>query len=201
MTFKKPPKATVMNISTERIDVVPLALDELKTLIRSRAEFEKRAKCQVSGLELPTAYCEELAEMIERTPDVWDNKTCDYLFYTLWTMIDREKKCIVGQFTFNGKPTANEEVEVFFSIEPPYRRNGYATEVMLGILDWAKEANLFKTILIEADLDNKAAMASLKKLGFKPIPIDEEAQERNTLSKYYIRVCKGNKLQEELDFD
>jgi len=190
-----------MNISTERIDVVPLSLDELKTLIRSRAEFEKRAKCQVSGLELPNTYCEELAEMIERTPNVWNNKTSDYLFYTLWTLIDREKKCIVGQFTFNGIPTSNGEVEVFFSIEPPYRRNGYATEVMLGILEWAKGANLFKTILIEADLDNKAAMAALKKLGFKPIPTDEEAQERNTLSKYYIRVCKDSNPLEELDFD
>jgi ribosomal-protein-alanine N-acetyltransferase len=191
-----------MNVLTERIEVVPLDLNELKTIIKSRAEFEKMARCQVSGLELPSAYCEELAEMLEQTPHVWNNKTSDYLFYTLWTMIDRKNECIVGQFTFNGKPTPEGEVEVFFSIEPPYRRKGYATEVMQGIIEWAKEANLFKTILIEADLNNKAAMASLKKLGFKPIPADEENQGLNTLTKYYIKVNKKTNTENDvLDFD
>jgi RimJ/RimL family protein N-acetyltransferase len=73
---------------------------------------------------------------------------------------------------------------------------------MQGIIEWAKEANLFKTILIEADLNNKAAMASLKKLGFKPIPADEENQGLNTLTKYYIKVNKKTNTENDvLDFD
>lgn len=191
-----------MNISTERIDVVPLSLDELKTFIKSRAEFERMAQCNVSGLELPKAYCEELAEMLEQNPNVWSNKTKEYLFYTLWTMIDREEENIVGQFTFNGKPNSNGQVEVFFSIDTPYRQKGYATEVMQGILAWAKTANLFNTILVEADFDNKAAMASLKKLGFKPLPKDDDDQNSATSTKYYIKTSSSKPIQdEELDFD
>jgi [ribosomal protein S5]-alanine N-acetyltransferase len=189
-----------MKITTDRIDIVPLCLEELKVMISSRAEYEKKANCKVSGVDLPAVYCEELAEMLERIPDVWDNKSTDYLFYTLWVMIDRESKSIVGQFSFNGKPNVNGEVEVFFSIEKPFRRKGFATEVMEGILHWATESQLFKFVLIEADLENKAAMASLNKLGFKPVPVDED-DESITTTKYFRKVGMPMQYDDDFDFD
>ncbi|MFA5649287.1 MAG: GNAT family N-acetyltransferase, partial [Bacteroidales bacterium] len=134
--------------------------------------------------------------------DLWLNKSPEYLFHTLWTIIDPELKSIVGLFTFNGKPNVQGEVEVFFSIESPYRRKGYGYEAMRGILKWAAEKDLFKTVLIESDFDNKAAMASLNKLGFRPIPVYEHEQTDSTPSKYYISTAKSRNLDsEELDFD
>ena len=191
-----------MKILTKRTEIAPLGLEELKTIIESRAEFEKMAKCNVSGLSLSSTYCAELREMLEQKKDLWINKSSDYLFHTLWTIIDLELKLIVGLFTFNGKPNAQGEVEVFFSIESPYRRKGYGYEAMQGILKWASERSFFKTVLIEADFDNKAAMSSLNKLGFKPIPVYEHEQTGGTPSKYYINTAKLNSVDsEELDFD
>lgn len=191
-----------MKIQTKRTEIAPLNLDELKTIIESRAEFEKMAECNISGLNLPSAYCAELAEMLEQKKDLWLSKSPEYLFHTLWTIIDPELKSIVGLFTFNGKPNVQGEVEVFFSIESPYRRKGYGYEAMRGILKWAAEKDLFKTVLIESDFDNKAAMASLNKLGFRPIPVYEHEQTDSTPSKYYISTAKSRNLDsEELDFD
>jgi RimJ/RimL family protein N-acetyltransferase len=188
-----------MMLASLNIDIVPLRIDDLKQIIESRALFEDKYKLQPSGLELADAYKEELNEAIERTPNLWHSKNDDYLFHTLWVFIHRRQKVIVGQFTFNGRPNQDGEVEVFFSIDKPFRRYGYATEVMQTILNWASQNNTFKTVLVEADLNNKAAMASLKKVGFKKIaPSDNEDETETT--KYYKKV-KFQPAIEELDFD
>ena len=191
-----------MKILTKRTEIAPLGLDELKTIIQSRAEFERMVKCNVSGLNLPSAYRAELTEMLEQKDDLWLNKSSEYMFHTLWTMIDRELKAIVGFFTINGKPNAQGEVEVFFTVEQPHQRKGYGYEVMQGILKWASANDLFKTVFIEADFDNKAAMASLKKLGFRQVLEYDEDHSVTKHSKYYIKVTKPENIDtEELDFD
>lgn len=186
-------------LASRNIDIVPLRIDDLKQFIKSRVQFENKYNLMPSGLELAEAYKEELNETIERTPEVWHNKNNDYLFHTLWVFIHRRQKVIIGQFIFNGKPNSNGEVEIFFSIEKQFRRNGYATEVMQAIIDWASQVKVFEILLVEADLKNKAAMASLKKLGFKKVvPPDDDSEVE--ITKYYKRV-KCQPAVEELDFD
>lgn len=188
-----------MMLASRNIDIVPLRIDDLKQYIKSRAQFENKYNLKPSGLELNEAYKEELSEAVERTPGVWHNKKNDYLFHTLWVFIHRKQKVIIGQFIFNGKPNRHGEVEIFFSIEKPFRRNGYATEVIQAIIDWASQDNVFKILLVEADLKNKAAMASLKKVGFRKVdqPDDDNEMEITT----YYKMVKSQPAVEELDFD
>ncbi|HZJ74530.1 MAG TPA: GNAT family N-acetyltransferase [Perlabentimonas sp.] len=191
-----------MRVVTTRLEIKPLNLEEFKAIIESRAKFERMAQCNISGFSLPDSYCAEVTEMLEKRQGLWSEKSNDYLFYTLWTMIDTDIKSIVGLFTFNGKPNAQGEVEVYFSIESPYRRKGYGYEAMRGMLKWASGSELFKRVLVEADFDNKAAMASLKKLGFKPIPVYDYEGTTGTSTKYYISTAKPKDIDsEELDFD
>ncbi|MDD2195550.1 MAG: GNAT family N-acetyltransferase [Bacteroidales bacterium] len=188
-----------MMLASQTIDIVPLRIDDLKQFIKSRAQFENKYNLKPSGLELNQAYKEELNEAVERTPEVWHNKSSDYLFHTLWVFIHRRQKVIIGQFIFNGIPNRDGEVEIFFSIEKPFRQNGYATEVVQAIMDWASQEESFKTLLVEADLNNKAAMASLKRVGFKRAghPDDDNEVE---ITKYY-KTIKRQPAIEELDFD
>jgi ribosomal-protein-alanine N-acetyltransferase len=192
-----------MKIETDRLDIVPLCLNELRAIVESKVDFQKISTCKISGIELPATYCEELAEMMDANPDVWNPNKIEYLFFTLWVIVERKTRVFVGQFTFNGIPTHEGEVEVFFSIEPSFRRKGYATEVMKGIFKWVEQANPFKIMLIEADFENKAAMASLKKLGFKPVPTDNDEEEiKNAPTKYYKKISSLSSIKpEDLDFD
>jgi RimJ/RimL family protein N-acetyltransferase len=191
-----------MKLKSQRIDIMPLTPNELKVFVKSRSDFEMHSKLNVSKVELTDAYREEILEMIEKDPTIWQRKGTDYLFYTLWIIVDRESKNIIGMFTFNGKSNSNGEVEVFFSIEPPYRRMGFATEAMETILCWGNKTELFRIVIVEAFENNKAAMASLKKLGFKKVLLDEDEDEQIEKStKYYKVVCPKNIDCEELDFD
>ncbi len=183
-----------MKLQSARLDIVPLGLEELRTFIKSRQLFEKQNGFNLTKQELQEAYAEELTETIQSKPKVWE--TSSYIFYTLWVIIERKTKTIVGQFTFNGEPTANGEVEVFFSIDPKHRRNGYGCEAMESILEWAKESMPFKIVLIEADLNNNAAMSSLRKLRFCRVQ-----NENDSSTKYYKAVCKDSTTDNNFDFD
>jgi len=157
----------MIELRSTRVDIIALSLADLTVYIDSRMEYEKGRGLTVSGETFPDAYREEVKEMMEREPNLWRDTNPDFAFRTLWLMVDRESKRIVGQFSFNGRPSPDADVEIFFSVEKPFRKMGYATEVMIEVLKWGGQTKLFHRVLIDADEGNKAAMASLKKLGFR----------------------------------
>ncbi|MBN1988437.1 MAG: GNAT family N-acetyltransferase [Bacteroidales bacterium] len=157
----------MIKLRSKRVDIIALGFADLKQFINSRPDYERDHKLIVSGEAFPDAYREEVVEMMEREPNLWRDTSPYFAFRTLWLMVDRGSKRIVGQFSFNGKPSPDADVEIFFSVEEPFRQKGYATEVMLEVLTWGGDTKLFHRVLIDADEGNKAAMASLKKLGFR----------------------------------
>ncbi len=186
-----------MEIISQRLLLKPLNKEELELYIGSREGFEREKNLKVSGVILNEDCCEELREIISSNPNVWA-KSDDFLLYTLWLLINRESKSIIGQFWFNGKPNTNGEVEMFFSIEKAYRKQGYSTESVSKLIEWAKEHKPFRVLSVEVSDHNKAALASLGRLGFKkidnesetPMMIDEldSKGEPPSFSKYYCVV-------------
>jgi ribosomal-protein-alanine N-acetyltransferase len=187
-----------MILQSNRTEIKPLSLSELNLFIKSRTDFEKQNNLSPSNSCLANDYCEEIIETIEKNKQIWQNDSNEYLFFTLWVIVEKKSKTIIGQFTFNGLPNANGEVEIFFSIDKGFRKQGFATETTEAILKWAKEKKMFKVVLVEAFRENKAALASLKKLGFHKVETDENDLPS---SKYFRIVSSRNLENEELDFD
>lgn len=187
-----------MKLESKRIEIIPLNLNEMRIFIKSRSDFERHANLTITGVEVPEFYREEIIEAMEFEPESWTSKNKEYLFHTFWLMILKESKTIVGQFEFNGRPNSLGEVEIFFMVEPPYRQKGIATEAMVEILKWGCKTKLFRKVFIEADFRNKAAMASLQKLGFKKQPNDED---ENPSSKFYKTIYNEEPCIDDLEVD
>ena len=60
-----------------------------------------------------------------------------------------------------------EHVDVGFAFMPEYRREGYAYESSVAILDYAKKVLGIDYVVAITDLDNVASINLLKKLGLK----------------------------------
>jgi len=187
-----------MKLESKRMEIIPLSLHEMRIFIKSRGDYEKHASLTVTGVEVPEFYREEIKEMIQLEPESWTSKNKEYLFHTIWLMILKESKTIIGQFVFNGRPNEIGEVEIFFMVEKPYRRKGLATEAMLEILKWGCKTKSFRKVFIDADFQNKAAMASLRKLGFKQQPEDEDG---NISTKYYKTIYMNEPCIDDLEVD
>jgi ribosomal-protein-alanine N-acetyltransferase len=79
-------------------------------------------------------------------------------------------RVLVGNAGFHGEPGVNSAgepraLEIGYGIRPEYRRKGYATEAVAGLLDWARTQGIAHFVASVAP-DNEPSLAIIHKLGF-----------------------------------
>ncbi len=90
----------------------------------------------------------------------------NYLWVTSWEMILETERVIIGGVCFKGPPDEDGAVEIGYGIEPEYWNQGYTTEALIALLDWARVQPGVKLFKASTELENAASHAILKKLGF-----------------------------------
>ena len=105
---------------------------------------------------LKTAYTEMLRGCLEH-PDQWE-------WYAIW-MIERKDGTHIGELCFKGL-SADGIAEIGYGISEEYQNNGYATEAVKAILEWAFSHLEVNVVEAETDPDNIASKRVLEKCGF-----------------------------------
>jgi hypothetical protein len=166
-------------IETERLLIKPLTAKELNLVVNSPVNFAK-------GLGVIPSYTlidKETKEAIvnDLLPNV-DNPSKDYLFYTMWTIIWKEEKAIVGAICFHGEPDENGKVEIGYGTDIKYRNNCFMTEAIAGVIHWIQKNKNVKAIMAETDKSNFASVKVLEKNNFK---------KGKTINKPLLLYCIG----------
>lgn len=151
-------------IETERLYIRPLKADELIRHFQSPDEFGKSLNLTPSTSLLD----EEVREAMINSfiPNLKD-ETKDYRFHTMWILIEKHHKAIIGGICFHGEPNSAGEAEIGYGTDPEYQSKGYMTETISGIIGWAKENTKIKTLIAETALSNTPSIRVLEKCNFK----------------------------------
>jgi [ribosomal protein S5]-alanine N-acetyltransferase len=100
----------------------------------------------------------------------------------VWLVIRQEDGQILGNIGFQGKPQ-NGVVEIGYNIQKIAQNNGYATEAVEGLINWAFSTKRVEKILAECMRSNIPSIRVLEKLSM--MKTDEDDQmiywERNLL--------------------
>ncbi|MFN2472133.1 MAG: GNAT family N-acetyltransferase [Gaiellaceae bacterium] len=77
----------------------------------------------------------------------------------------------IGHLGFHGPPGVNslrrgDAVEIGYSVLPPHRRNGFATEAVEGLLEWAERERDIRVFIASVAPDNEPSLAIIRRLGF-----------------------------------
>jgi ribosomal-protein-alanine N-acetyltransferase len=95
-------------------------------------------------------------------------------------MVRRSPPEFVGSIGFHGKPGSNalgapDAVELGYSVEPKFRRQGFAEEAIRGMMDWAG-ARSISHFIVSVSPTNPASLALAAKLGFSEVTrvVDDE---------------------------
>lgn len=83
----------------------------------------------------------------------------------VWFVVHSDSKLVIGDVGFKGKPTEQKVVEIGYGIHPDYQNNGFATEAIKGLKEWAFASNQVKKIVAECFADNIASINVLEKIG------------------------------------
>jgi [ribosomal protein S5]-alanine N-acetyltransferase len=158
-------------IETQRLIIQPLTYAQLVKYTLCDHSLEKEL-----GLnETSRTISSELKEAFEQTilPNVAD-ETKNYLYSTLWTAICKTENKMIADLCIVGEPNSDGEIEIGYGTYDEFQNKGYMTEMVRGMITWAKKQAIIKSIIASTDKTNAASFKALENNNF--IKIGETAQ-------------------------
>lgn len=134
-------------IETKRLKIYAASQNKMEDFITSQTVDVLKA-----------AYTEMLEGCLAH-PGQWE-------WYAIW-MIELKDGTHIGELCFKGIDE-DGSAEIGYGISSDYEGNGYATEAVTAVADWALSQSHVNCITAETDEDNIASQKVLKKSGFVP---------------------------------
>jgi len=91
----------------------------------------------------------------------------DSLFYTMWIIIEKKEKAIIGGICFHGQANERGEVEIGYGIDDEYMNKGYMTETIQSLVHWLEKIKDVRIVKAETEKTNISSIRVLEKTGFK----------------------------------
>ncbi|MEN9992512.1 MAG: hypothetical protein RLY83_82 [Actinomycetota bacterium] len=154
---------------TQRLDLYCLRAEELFALGTNDDVFASRSfenpHAVISGEVLPRA---------NRVQDVRENPENIRWYYRM--IVDRARNIAVGSVSFHGAPDERGMVEIGIGIAEAEQGNGFASEALFGMWNWAAHQPGVKFLRYTVSPTNTPSMSIIKKFDFPQIgeQIDEE---------------------------
>ncbi len=150
-------------IETKRLIIKPLTYDQLIKYTKCDNSLEEELNLN----ETSRTMSPELREAFEQTilPNVADTAK-NYLYSTLWTAISKADNKMVGDLCIIGEPNEDGAIEIGYGTYDEFQNQGFMTEMVRGIIEWAAAQPIVKSILASTDKTNAASFKVLEKNGF-----------------------------------
>ena len=156
--------AEVPTIRTPRLELVSMSIPFMRVLVdRDHAAAEREI-----GAKIP----EDLPDQLERFVryrlgqlDV-DPTILRWLARAMILTDESGARTVIGTIGFHGAPDEHGRLEVGYRIEPEYRRQGYATEAVRAIFDWAVAEQGVHRFIASIRPANQASLGLVAQFGF-----------------------------------
>ncbi len=164
-------------VKTPRLTLMALSAEELAQLFPYSAELEATLGIPICEgmLTLPVKRaCGVKLSRMRRTP------TADRLWLTYWLMVHADVG--IGLIGYKGAPDPDGEVEMGYGIDETYWGQGFTTEAVGGMVDWALAQTACRRVTAKVNLDNPASVRVLQKNNFE--------LERISAAFYHYAITK-----------
>jgi len=157
-------------LETKRLFIRPLNYEELVKYSKGKNPFEDKW-VGISENEIDENFRSVLDNAI--LPNVKLNIK-DYLFYTVWLMIDKKFNLSIGSLSFKGKPDKIGNIEIGYGTYEGFQNKGFMSEALEALINWAFSTGKVKTVIAETAKDNPASFSVLEKNRFDKYSENEE---------------------------
>jgi predicted acetyltransferase len=172
-----------MIIETNRLQLVPLTPGNINLWISDIKKLEEELNCKYMAEPMEGLF----KEIVKGQAKITNEDPENYLWHSFWFLIRKNDRVVVGSLDFKDVPNSMGEVEIGYGLGKAFEKNGYMTEAVKGMCDWAFNNDNVKYIIAETDADGYASQRILKRCGFKPYRSGE------TLWWRLEEVCFENK--------
>lgn len=154
-------------IETDRLRLIPSTIELARAEIGDPARFAELLAAEIPSNWPPESLADALAfflALIESNPD----KLGWFAWYAVRRESATESATLIASAGFTGPPT-DGIVETGYSVLPQFQKQGYATEIVNALTNWAFEHPGILSVAAETHRDNMPSLRLLSRLGFVPI--------------------------------
>lgn len=154
-----------IKLETSRLFIVPLNYYQLLKYLENDDSLEIElgliSHVRILTNELIEVLKQNVIPTVLSYPEYW-------LYATLWVIIKKDINIIIGDIGFKGAPGMNGLIEIGYGIYPEFVGNGFMTEAVSAIKEWAFDQPGVKLIFAQTHRNNFASQRILVKNGFFP---------------------------------
>jgi predicted acetyltransferase len=159
------------SITTPRLTLLPLTVEQLETGLRSLNDLSASVGVSlVASLfegVVDRAVCMKIEKMKKVAPSF-------HPWYTYYLIVINAEKIGAGMVGFKGSPDELGQVEIGYGIDPIFQRCGYMSEAVQSIITWAfSHRECLAITALGVLVDNYASQKVLLKNGFFETGQDE----------------------------
>jgi ribosomal-protein-alanine N-acetyltransferase len=151
-----------MLLRTRRLDLLPCSFQVAQAVVQDRDGLKSLLGVQVPD-NWPAQDLQEFlptyAQQLQADPSL--------LGWGTWLMIHRAERTVIGDLGFKGRPDDEGTVEIGYSVLPAYRRQGFASEAVRALVDWALAQQGVRGIVAECSAENAPSIRVLEKVGMQ----------------------------------
>lgn len=159
------------SLRTQRLLLVPLTLAQLQLCTTDLPVLETELDLSISRDVFTDIVWGAIRKKIEKLTGMVE---AHHLWQTYWLIILNENNIGVGLAGFKGYPDESGASEIGYGIDPAYQNQGYMTEAVKALVDWAFQYPFCYCQSITAtEVKNPASRRLLEKLGARVVFEDE----------------------------
>jgi hypothetical protein len=155
-----------MRLITNKLYIKPLNVYELEAMIQGL-----HTHGEVDFAVLPNRYRNQL--FIDcLTKDIHGNlirHPNNYLFNTIWLIIEKETRSVAGHIFFSGNPNSSGEVELYSEIFDEELEHVYLKESLNAVVAWAASVRRIKLLKTNVSVNDHFISNIMRETGFKKI--------------------------------
>jgi ribosomal-protein-alanine N-acetyltransferase len=150
-------------IETPRLRLLALKQRQLYLLLHNPTGLEEMLEVRLSRDILTEPVIRALEMKIEKMSTI---HVQEHVWFTYWLVVVSEENVGVGLAGFKGVPAAGGLTEIGYGIVPAYQNQGYMTEAVKALVDWAfNYPYCYCQAIIATEVHNPASRRLLEKLG------------------------------------
>ena len=157
----------IPSIATPRLELVSMSVPFMEALVRK----DLAAASAEIGAIVPAWMADELENFLKyRLSQVrLDPAIRLWLGRAMVLTEANGGRRVVGSIGFHGPPDAQGRLEVGYSVDPPHRRRGYASESVRALFDWAHQEHGITRFIASVSPDNEPSLRLIAGFGFQRV--------------------------------
>jgi [ribosomal protein S5]-alanine N-acetyltransferase len=158
----------VLYIQTQRLELLPCSLEVAQAAIAKNAPLVEK---YLAAFVPEDWYNAEVQSFLPKYIEMLQADSSQ-LGCGVWLMIRTDDSTLIGDLGFGGK-SEGQELELGYEVLKAYRNQGYATEAVQALIDFAFTQLEAKKIIAHTPEDNVASIQIMEKLEMRNLGIVE----------------------------